>query len=265
MTRPRAGYVGFTRTPTSTAASGIWTLREAEASKREAAWPDTRPAAGADPYFSSVSLLMHADGSGSTIRDSSANALAVTAYGSAIQSTTQSRFGGSSLYLDGSAWIGSSASAAFGMGTGDFTCEGWYYPTSNSSTFANLVNLGSYSTGVLMRLAGSSTGGDWLYLANASLMSGTRLSSTQVPANTWTHIALVRSSGVVSVYVNGSLFAQQSGVTSDIGSSQTLTIGRDAHSSTAYFTGYMDDIRITKGTARYMSSFSVPTAAFPDF
>lgn len=41
MTRPRAGYVGFTRTPTSTAASGIWTLREAEASKRAAAWPDT--------------------------------------------------------------------------------------------------------------------------------------------------------------------------------------------------------------------------------
>jgi hypothetical protein len=52
MTRPRAGYVGFTRTPTSTAASGIWTLREAEASKRAAAWPDTIPPVAATPAFS---------------------------------------------------------------------------------------------------------------------------------------------------------------------------------------------------------------------
>jgi hypothetical protein len=221
--------------------------------------------AGQDRYFNSVSLLLNMDGSGNTFTDFSGTSKTITVGGSATQSATQSKFGGSSLYLDGSSWIGSSASAAFGMGTGDFTCEGWYYPTSNSTTFANLFNFGDYTTGVLMRLAGSSTGGDWLFFAGRQLMSGTRLSPTQVPANTWTHIALVRSSGVVSVYVNGSLFDQQSGVTSDIGSSRTLTIGRAAHNSTEYFTGYMDDIRITKGLARYTgATITVPTAAFPN-
>jgi len=81
MTRPRAGYVGFTRTPTSTAASGIWTLREAEASKRAAAWPDTRPDSNSDPNFSSVALLLHMEGSGATFTDSSSVGRSITAFG----------------------------------------------------------------------------------------------------------------------------------------------------------------------------------------
>jgi hypothetical protein len=152
------------------------------------------------------------------------------------------------------------------MGTGDFCVEAWVYVTSNSSTFNTLVSLGRYDSGILWRLGG--TGGvsaDWLYINGTSHNYGS--SGNVVPTNTWTHVALSRSGGSVSVYIGGTRIytASSSG---NAGSSQQLYIGSAAHAlteSSGYFNGYMDDLRITKGSSRYTgSTIAVPTAAFPD-
>ncbi len=263
MTRPRAGYVGFTRTPTSTAASGIWTLREAEASKRAAAWPDTRPDEGSDPFYSSVVLLLHADGTGSAFVDSSPYARTITAVGGATQSTAQSKWGGKSLALNGSDANLSLPSSALAF-TGDFVIEGWIYLISNptyssivetraSPSFADFV-AGVYPIG----------GGHRLDFVTAG---GVRLtgSSTSVPLGSWSHFAFVRSSGVISAYVDGVRDATQLSYSASISpASATALIGRNVDGN--FINGYIDDLRITVGSARGYtgSTITVPTAAFPE-
>jgi hypothetical protein len=223
-----------------------------------------------DTYFNSVSTLLHFDGANNatTFTDTSSTPKAFTAYGNAKISTAQAKFGASSLYLDGSnSYISCASSSDFGMGTGDFTFEGWFYPTANIDTFGNLMNFGTYATGVLLRIAGASTGGDFLYLANTQLMSSSRLTTTSIPTNAWTHVALVRSSGTVYVFINGTILAQQSGVTSNLGTTQPMTIGKDAHiasgTNSDVFVGYIDEIRVTR-VARYAAPFTPSAIAFQD-
>ena len=82
-----------------------------------------------------------------------------------------------------------------------------------------------------------------------------------MPLNQWTHLALVRDAGVVKVYANGeSVSAWNRG--NDLGSLGSVTIGASAHNTAEIFTGYIDEVRVTKGLARYNSSFSPPTTAF---
>jgi hypothetical protein len=91
-------------------------------------------------------------------------------------------------------------------------------------------------------------------------------SNVSLSLNTWSHVALVRSgsgSNNVKLYVNGSLVGQSTS-TYTVPQYQ-IVIGRTYDASDQeYFAGYLDDLRITKGYARYTSNFSAPTAAFRD-
>ena len=270
MTRPRAGYVGFTRTPTSTAASGIWTLREAEASKRAAAWPDTRPVVGSDPYFSSVSLLLHGDGSGATITDSSANTLTVTANGSVTQSATQSKFGGKSIYFNqaSNTYLSVADTAVLDFGTGAFTIEMWFYPTA--------FDIGGNATSLMAKNGNDNWANAWGFDVNETTLnfyigpSPTDAGGAHgMSANTaWYHIAATRdSSNVCRLFVNGVQKGGGATVSTNLDNANALIIGSrqiGGGYGVRLLGGYLDDIRITKGTARYTSGFSVPTAAFPD-
>jgi len=274
MTRPRAGYVGFTRTPTSTAASGIWTLREAEASKRAAAWPDTRPAEGSDPFFSSVSMLLHADGTGSTFLDSSSAARTITAYGSATQSSAQSKWGGkSALFAAGTSdYIQAANSAAFNFGSGDWCVEFWMRAAAQGlAPLVHQTSLGA-NTGWIV----------WNY-DNVSPTNSTRkltamcnganfILTTPGDAysdNTWTHIAVTRSGNTVSIYSDGTRLTSGT-LSGSIADASTPCMVGGIQSGVSwngnfYYSGYIDDLRITKGQSRYSgASLTVPTAAFPD-
>ena len=54
MSRGRGGYIGFNRAPAGQAASGVWTLREAEAFKRAGAWPVSSSDPDAQTYITAV-------------------------------------------------------------------------------------------------------------------------------------------------------------------------------------------------------------------
>ena len=222
-----------------------------------------------DPLFSSVSTLLHFDGTNgsTTFSDSSSNAISYTGTAATI-STAQSKFGGASGAFAGSGYlVSAAANAAFGMGTGDFCVEAWVYVTSNSSKFNTLVSLGTYESGILWRLGGTSgISSDWLYINGTAHNYGS--SSNAVSANTWTHVALSRSGGTVSVYIGGTRIYTASSA-GNAGSSQQLYVGAAAHApteSTGYFSGYIDELRITKNSDRGYtgSTITVPTAAFPD-
>jgi hypothetical protein len=88
-------------------------------------------------------------------------------------------------------------------------------------------------------------------------------SSWTPTANVWYHIAFTRSSGTARAFVDGT----QIGSSLSNGTTYTPTGGMTIGSSSSgdrNFKGYIDDVRITKGLARYTENFTAPTSAFPN-
>ena len=179
--------------------------------------------------------------------------------GNAQISTAQTKFGSGSMYFDGTgdALRAQSNAQNLQFGTGDFTVECWLYQTATNA-YPGILEIGNHlvSTGIL-------------FIANngsITAYSAAFLGSATPPAlNAWSHIAWVRSSGVFKIYVNG---VGNAGVafTGNLSSSSNVTIGADSALSTNYtYSGYIDDLRITKGYARYTSNFTPATSAFPTY
>ena len=219
---------------------------------------------GSDPYFANVSLLLHMDGTGSAFVDSSPSPKAINAsYGSPTQSTTKSKFGGKSLYLNGSSSIAAQASSAFDFGAGDFTIEFWVLFDSVASgqrvAGGDQQSGGSYNWALFTTVSGRldyymSTGTPW------DIANGQQFGS--VATDQWYHVALVRNGTTITGYLNG---VAGSSVTSSSALASNSTNGPHFGFATGgYFNGYVDDVRITKGVARYSTTFTPPTAAFPD-
>jgi hypothetical protein len=100
------------------------------------------------------------------------------------------------------------------------------------------------------------------WLANSTFLSGT----STLTNNTWYHFAACRSGSTLKLFVDG--VEEYSGTdTTDYTSSASFNAGdrQDLDPFGQYpLDGYIDDLRITKGVARYTANFTPPTAAFPD-
>jgi hypothetical protein len=219
-----------------------------------------------DPYFSSVSLLLHMDGANgsTTFTDTSSNNLAITAVNSAQISTAQSMFGGASGAFDGTDdYLTSVNSSALSLGSGNFTMECWFYSTSSAQQAIFERRSSGFGSGDWVIYIGSSGNLEFYvsdYSGAVTLLNGANGATSQ-----WHHIAIVRNGSNWTMYLNGSSIstATWSGTIAD--NSLGLTIGRDnGGSGRFYLSGYVDDLRITKGIARDASSFP-PIGAFPDY
>ena len=210
-----------------------------------------------DPSYYSVSLLLHGEGTNTstTITDSSSNPKIITVAGSAQISTAQSKFGSSSIYLPASSSISTPSSSDFAFGTGDFTIEFWWYVTTLPTSEARLVNFGSPANQFLNLTYAYSS--NTFTIVNESV-AHVLTTSQSVSLNQWHHIAYTRSSSTLYLFFNGALLgtANVGGVSTPT-TSVTLSPGPGGSS-------YFDDVRITKGVARFTSAFSPPTAVFPD-
>jgi hypothetical protein len=206
-----------------------------------------------DPFFNNVSLLLKMNGpnNGSIFTDSSLNNNVVTAVSNARTSTaiTMANFEQSlSLPGDGSR-INWQNSSLFAFGTGDLTVEFWVYRTTNPS-FVRFIGCGSWGIEI-----GSGSNTKW------GSPAGERILTSPPPLNQWVHVAFCRASGIIRLFYNG--FLQASNTDSGDISSTTGTayLGAD-NSGTFPFGGYVDELRITKGIARYISNFQTPTEPF---
>ena len=229
----------------------------------------TIPAIG-DQYWNSVGLLLRGDGqnNGTVFTDSGPFNKSITRIGSAVTSTAQSKFGGSSLYFDGNN-SGLQVGSAFdetiaGFGTGDFTVETWF----RTSTTARSTLFSAY------RAIASATG--FAIQINRDLGSGPAFGSVGFgygdttildtagglwSANTWHHLAVVRSGSTVSIFIDGVSRASTTNTT-NMSDGERATVGclRLTDSNLfAPYAGYLDDFRITKA-ARYTANFTPPTA-----
>lgn len=214
-----------------------------------------------DAYYPQVAALLHFDGvnGSTTITDNSKNNLTVTANNGAFISTVQSKFGGASVFLDGTNdYLVSQTTPMITFGTGDLTVEMWIYQTVSSvSAYKALVGDDVYG----------SVGGWILYSYNNQLnlwKGGTEIipPSGTLTLNNWNHIVWTRASGNNRIFINGT----QVGSTVSDSTNYTSTaiyIG-STKLGTLNFAGYIDELRITNGYARYTSNFTPSTTAFAD-
>lgn len=222
-----------------------------------------------DPYVSTnVVLLVPADGGdGSTnIVDSIGHGISVV--GNTAVSTTQSKFGDSSLYFDGTGdYLTLPNSTEWAMGTGDYTIEGWVYPTTLTPYSTNscrvLADFRASPGGPGICIGIGANGYPFVYCAP---LGWNGAGSTQkFVVNTWNHFAFVRRGNEFFYFINGrcGMYLTATANLTD----NALTIGatidfRDT-SANYKFQGYMDALRITKGVARYIEKFTPPAVMFP--
>ena len=182
--------------------------------------------------------------------------------GNAQISTSVKKYGSGSIYFDGTGdWLATPARPSLAFGIAPFTLEAWVYPTTLFGTKPILESRSS---------AGSSAGYAWLVNSSGYLNVYTNgaflgASSSALTANVWTHVALVRTgtgTNQTTYYINGvaSGTITMSGNFTDAITLETKVGG--STSSGEVWVGYMDDLRITNGYARYTGNFTPPTAAF---
>ena len=178
--------------------------------------------------------------------------------GNAQLSTAVKKYGNASMYFDGTGdWLTVIDTANLQMRAGDFTVEGWVYITTLGSA-RGLVSKGTATTGWTIGVNSSNQ------LA-AGYTTTTLAGTTALTANTWYHFAMVRygsESGNIKIYLNGTLEATSaSAITTDFSGTDILYIGADRAAGSPML-GYLDDVRITKGFARYTANFTAPTTGF---
>lgn len=203
------------------------------------------PASGSgDPSSALVKLLLHFE-----------------------QSTASASSG--SFVASNSSYLTIPSSADFDLTSGDWTIEAFVYPTALSSGSSEIVSkdgqawfsypqydLQISSSGHLIGLIGTGTG-------TGGIQNIT--STDAVPLYTWSHVVFQRSGNTISLYLNGALEVSANVSVAMTARSQPLYVGyQQDQDSNSFFNGYIDELRITKGLARYPGgSYAVPVAAFP--
>jgi hypothetical protein len=202
--------------------------------------------------IANTSLLINFTNAG--IYDASTQNNAITV-GDAQASTTQYKWSPTSMKFDGTGdCLNIASNQGLNLGTGSLTIEAWVYLSAMSGDYFIISSTGS-GGGFFGFRSGTDigygrTGITWDYQIASGMV-----------VNTWYHVALSRNGTSMRIFVNGS----QVGTTQTTSQSYDFTTTSTAIGSagaTLYLNGYIQDLRITKGLARYTVNFSVPTLAF---
>jgi hypothetical protein len=210
-----------------------------------------------DTNTTNTSLLLNFTNAG--IFDSTAKNVLETV-GNAQVSTTQAKWGTTSMAFDGTGdyLISNSGTDLYAFGSGNFTIECWvYFNTVASQVVYDGRPSGVQTTQPSIYMSGA--GVLFYYVNGANVITGATLTSGQ-----WYHIAVARSGTSTKMFLNGvqtgSTYSDTTVYTNTAG---RPVIGNDGFNLTNPLNGYIDDLRVTKGYARYTANFTAPTAAFP--
>lgn len=219
---------------------------------------------GTDPSFANVTLLLgfnHSNGATSFTDDS--GTFTVTGENGGAVTTSQSKFGTGSLDIPGTTGaqrgqIAQAANAGFDFGSGDFTIECWArYVSGNGTPAWHIFDANQTGTSrFILR-----------YNATTTLQFGINGGSTTIQhtytwtSGTWIHLAVTRSGNDYRMFVDGSPTSPTTDASAINAGTTALYIGNS--DSNDGFGGQIDEVRFTKGVARYTASFTPPSAAFP--
>ena len=215
-------------------------------------------------------LCVHCDGSdgSSVFTDASQYAHSLTRSGVKVD-TDQSMFGGGSALYQGTTgqYIQADDSSDWNFGSGDFTIDLWAYFNSvgAESTFICQWSQSAGNGSWLLRRVVS--GGSKLQLDYRTSGGNNKTASANwTPSTgTWYHIAVVRSGTTLKFYVNGTNISgggfDMTGITFN-NSPSSLSIGDFSDGGVSSHDGWLDEIRISKGVARWTTNFTPPTEAY---
>ena len=171
-----------------------------------------------------------------------------------------SHFYSSSAYFSGSttSYLSGTSNSDFNFGTGDFTVEFWVYSQAtgtNPSFFRRFFTTGPDSANSVQLGHIVTTTGVVVYYTDTSTITG-----KTIITNRWAHIALVRKGSLVSLYIDGIL----DGVATDSNnkSNQTPSIGCYNNTDDGRMQGYLQDLKIYKGVAKYQENFTPPLPTY---
>jgi hypothetical protein len=209
--------------------------------------------------------LILANGTSAAIYDSAMMATYET-LGNASTTGVIKKYGNSSMSFDGTGdYLVSPFSVNNNLGTGSFTFEAWLYPSSIAGIrgfYALSGGPGGVPKFVMHLNAGTPsihynglTGGSDIYTTATSAIT----------ANTWTHLAFVRNGSTWTWYINGVASGTGSNSTNITFTTQPLYVGYGGESYFTEFNGYIDDLRVTNGVARYTANFTPPTSPVIQF
>lgn len=190
--------------------------------------------------------------------------------GNTRSSTAQTKYASASVYFDGNGdYIEMSADPAQSLGDQDFTVEFWVYHTAfgNPGRIFNIWD--SSTTGAPGFAIYNSTDGKMRVLATSDgqWSSGSLISSpyyliatNAITTNTWYHVAVCRDSGIIRLFVNGTL-EDSNTISGSVQNCDSCAIGarRNGASYNENFTGYLENLQMIQGVAKYTSNFTPPT------
>ena len=159
----------------------------------------------------------------------------------------------------------------FDFGSGDFTVEGFFRISSlgNNAFFSHWENSDASGQSFYLVHFNGSNNLRFAYRLTTGVVEANY--TWQPSTNTFYHIAVVRYGTTLKVYIDGvAVISESVSTTSLIASEDPFRIGAFNDASTAsptldwFFTGHVDEVRVTKGEARYTSNFTPTTSAFSD-
>lgn len=159
--------------------------------------------------------------------------------------------GSKSLKFDGAGYASMRGQK---IGTSDFTFESWVYPTRGIGQVETFfAGIATSELNISRNASGYLTAG-----TNGAVIV---TSSAIVPTTTWTHIAVSRDDGVLRMFINGALVGSGASVGSFTFATVSL-LGAAGTGRTNLYQGYMDDVTISLGDAKYKEAFTLPPSMF---
>ena len=213
---------------------------------------------GIDSY---TKLVLHMDDAG--LSDSSNSSHDTTLNGDVARNSGQSKFGGYSAYFDGNGdYLNVSDSSDWEFGTGDFTIDGWIRFSSKGGSVMSWAGQVINST-ERWYFGMHDTHGAQFYSRNGdddiNIFQGSGTTSSWNNGQ-WYHVALVRNGNNWNIYRDGTSVA--SGTDSDPVVNPSAPLDTGYYNGGGYFNGYIDELRISKGIARWTSNFTPGSYAY---
>ncbi len=234
-----------------------------------------------DPFWGLVKLAMHMDGPGGSTNFVDEKGGIVTAHGNAVISTAQSKFGGAAAYFDGDGdYLTVDTPLGQLLDQASACCvECWVWlnptkvvPAGNSQYYASPIITQHYNVGggeQRLQIVSNNTFGIFRHSAKFVSNAISLYSANSVADGVWTHLAATFDGTDIRIFINGNLEAQQTAAKFWVNiPGRPFELFRGLNPAypqyKRYFNGYVDDLRITVGAARYTANFTPPAAPFPD-
>lgn len=209
-------------------------------------------------------LLIHSDTTdgSTTLTDSSGNTHTVTPSGDTHHEEDQSKFGNTSIFLDGTADSFSVDDSLIGATQNTFTIDMWVYPTASNTESAQAVIMmdGTWNSTACYWSFGLDTADKVIFVwYNGGALRAT--STNAISLNTWTHIAVSVDAGTIRLFIDGveETIVGTSALTNRTGTNGEVIFGVQ---NSVYYTGYYDEVRVSDGIARWTSGFTPETSPY---